>query len=138
MTSLSNLMCILQCLCRIRKKPLHLFRRFYIILTSVVTHSIFIRQFLSRLKTQQYIMRLCILCQRIMDIICCDQLNTCLTMHFEKLLVHILLLRYPMILQFQEKVSLSKNILISQCGSFGILIHSPGEITCHFACKACT
>mgnify|MGYP003215826766 CR=1 FL=1 len=34
-----------------------------------------------------------------------DQLNACLTMHFEKLLVHILLLRYPMILQFQEKIS---------------------------------
>ena len=54
------------------------------------------------------------------------------------LLIYILLLGNSMILQFQEKVSLSKNILVSQCSRFCILIHPSGKKSRHFTRKAGT
>ncbi len=47
----------------------------------------------------------------------------------EKLLVYILLLRNSMILKLQEKISFSKNILITQGCDFCILIHSTCKIS---------
>ena len=48
------------------------------------------------------------------------------------------LLLQPVVLQFQEKVSLSKNILVSQCSRFCILIHPSGKKSRHFTRKAGT
>ena len=138
MTPLCNLMRILQSLCRIRKKPFHFLRRFYIILPAIISHSVFIGQFLTCLKAQQYIVRLCILCQCIMNVIGRNQFDPCLTVHLEQLLIYILLLGNSMILQFQEKVSLSKNILVSQCSRFCILIHPSGKKSRHFTRKTGT
>ena len=98
MTALCNLMRIFQCFCRIWKKTFHLFRRFYIILTALITHTILICQFLTSLQAEQDIMWLGILCQGIMYVICCDQINSGLTVHLKKLLVYILLFRNTMIL----------------------------------------
>ena len=129
-------MSIFQRLCGIREQHFHLLRRFHIILSSFISHTVFICQLLSCLKTQQNIMRLGILRQSVMHVICHYQIDPCFFVHFKKLLIYSLLLRNPMILHFQKEISLSKNILIPKCGSFCILVHSSCKIFGHLACQA--
>ena len=83
-------------------------------------------------------MRLCILCKRIMHIIGRNKFYSCLTMHFQKLLIDILLFRNTMILQFQKEISFPENILITKSSFFGIFIHPSCEKSRHFAGKART
>ena len=83
-------------------------------------------------------MRLCILCQCIMYVIGTNQIDSRLSVHLQKLLINILLFRYPMILQFQKKVSFSKNILITKSCCLCILIHPSGKKSGYFTCQAGT
>ena len=52
MASFSNLMGIFQCLQGIWEKSSHLFRRFHIILTTLIAHSVLIAEFLLGLQTE--------------------------------------------------------------------------------------
>ena len=138
MTSLCDLVCILKRLRRIWKKTFHFFGRFHIILTALIAHTVFICQFLTCLKTEQYIMRLCILCKCIMHIIGRNKFYSCLTMHFQKLLIDILLFRNAMILQFQKEIPLPENILITKSSLFCILVHASCDKSRHFTGKTRT
>ena len=78
-------------------------------------------------------MGLCILSHSVMHIVGSNQIDSSLSVHTEKLLVYILLLRNPMILKLQKKITLSKNILISKCCNLGILIHATDKIAGYLA-----
>ena len=81
MTALSDLPGVFQGFFCIRKKCLHLLCRFYIILSALVAHPVFILQFFSGLQTKQDIMCRRILCVGIMDIIGRHQADTQLFAH---------------------------------------------------------
>ena len=135
MTSFRNFMSIFQSFCSVGKQHLHLLRRFHIILTSLISHTIFICKLFPCLKAQQNIMRLGIFRQRIMHVVCHYQINSCFFVHFKELLIHSLLLRNSMILHFQKEIPLSKNILIPKRCRFCILVHSSCKILGYLACK---
>ena len=112
MAALSDLMGIFQCFHGIRKQRLHLFRRFHIVLSALIAHPVLIRQFLSRLNAQQYVVRRRILRVGVMHVIGGHQIDPKLPAHTQKLLIHRLLLWDAMILQFQEEITCTKNSLI--------------------------
>ena len=138
MTSLRNLMSVLQRLQSIWEKLCHFFRGCHIILTAFIAHSIIICQLLVCLQTEKNIVRCCIFCHCIMHIVGCYQINSCFFVHTEKLLINYLLFRNSMILQFQEEVSFSKNILISQSCCLRIFVHASLKISGYFTCQAGT
>ena len=120
------------------KKSRHLFWRFHIILAALIAHSVLIAEFFLGLQTEEHVMGLRILSHGIMHVIGSNQVDSCLSVHAEKLLVYRLLLRNSMILKLQEEISFSKNILITQGCDFCILIHSTGKIPCDLSCQAGT
>ena len=137
-TTVRNLLCILQCLQRIRKQLPHLFLRLNIILTALIPHTVFIFQFLSSLDTQQNIMWLYIFGIGIMYIIRRNKLNSRLLSHTKERLIHDLLFLHPMILQFQEKISFSKNVLIPKCRCLSFFIHPTQDILLYLTGQTCT
>ena len=138
MTSLGYLMGIFQSFQSIWKKSCHLFRRFHVILTALIAHSVLICKFLLCLQAKKHVMGLRILSHGVMHIIGSNQINACLSVHAEKLLVYSLLLRNSMILQLQKKIPFSKNILITQGCDLRILVHTPCKVTGYFSGQAGT
>ena len=136
MASGSNFMCILQRLQRIRKKLRHFLGRFYIILAALIAHPVLIRQLLLCLQAQKNVMGALIPGIRIVYVIRRHQLDFQLPAHAQKLLVHRLLLRNPMILKLQKIIPFPENPFISQCSAPRLFIHSTYQIPLHFSCKA--
>ena len=133
-----DLVGIFQSFQSIWKKSRHLFWRFHIILAALIAHSVLIAEFFLGLQTEEHVMGLRILSHGIMHVIGSNQVDSCLSVHAEKLLVYRLLLRNSMILKLQEEISFSKNILITQGCDLCILIHSTGKIPCDLSCQAGT
>ena len=133
MAAVCDFLRILKCLQGIREEPPHLLFTLYIILAAFVTHPVLIRKLLSRLKTKQDVMRLFILRIGIVDVIGSYQLNSRLFRQTKKALVGRLLLAHPVILQLQEKVPFSENILILVCGFLGLFIKTPHQILLHLS-----
>ena len=137
-TTVRNLLCILKRLQCIWKQLPHLFLRLNIILTALIPHTVFIFQFLSSLDTQQNIMWLYIFGIGIMYIIRRNKLNSRLLSHTKERLIHDLLFLHPMILQFQEKISFSKNVLIPKCRCLSFFIHPTQDILLYLTGQTCT
>ena len=136
--ALRDLVGIFQSFQSIWKKSRHLFWRFHIILAALIAHSVLIAEFFLGLQTEEHVMGLRIFSHGIMHVIGSNQVDSCLSVHAEKLLVYRLLLRNSMILKLQEEISFSKNILITQGCDLCILIHSTGKIPCDLSCQAGT
>ena len=136
--SLRDLMSVFQGFQCIWEKLRHFLRRFHIILSAFITHSVFVCKFLVRLQTQKNIVGCSILCHCIMHVIGCHQIDPCFFVHAQKFLIYYLLCRNSMILQLQEEVSLSKDILITQRCCLCIFIHSSLKISGNLTCQTCT
>ena len=98
MTSLSNLMSVLQSFQSIWEKLCHFFRGFHIILPTFIPHSILICKFLVSLQTEKDIVRCSILCHCVMYVVGCYQVNSCFFVHTQKFLINYLLCRNSVIL----------------------------------------
>ena len=81
-------------------------------------------------------MGICVCFISVMHIIGGNQLDPCFLVHPHQLLIDHLLLWNPVILKFQKKVPLSKNLLISEGSLFAILIHSFLKISGNLASQA--
>ena len=134
--AIGNLLRIFQRLQRIRKKLRHLLRRFHIILSALVAHTILVLQLLAGLDAEQNVVRLGVRRQRVMHVVRRHQLNAGLRAHAQKLLVDDLLVGDPMILQFQEEIALAENLLVLQRDLFALVVHAAHQITRYFPRKA--
>ena len=97
-TAFCNLSCILNCLSRIWKQLCHFLRRFYKILSALITHTVFVLYFLPCLDAKQDIVCLCIFLKCIMNIICGNQIDPCLFRHLKKCRIYLCLIWNSMIL----------------------------------------
>ena len=134
-TAVSDPGCIIQCLLCIREELAHLQFTLYIVLTTLITHSVLIRYLLGSLDTQKNIMCLCILRIGIMDIVSRYQRDIQFLTHAHQCRIYCLLFRYSMILQFQEIIALSKACFIFECSLLCFLIESLGNISLHLSCQ---
>ena len=75
MAPVRNPLGIFDCLPRIGKQPLHLLFTLHIILTALITHTVFVRKLLSGLQTQEDIMRLHVIRIGIVHVIRYDHRN---------------------------------------------------------------
>ncbi len=132
---ISNLLRILKGAGRIGKQLCHLFRRFNIILSSLIAHPVLIRQTLPGLQTEQDIMRLHIILIRIMNIIGRHKLYLKLPAHAHQRLIHLLLRRNPVILKLQEEISLTEDLFILLCCPACLLILPFNNILLYLACQ---
>ena len=138
LTTVCDLLGILQRLQCIRKQCFHLFFGLNVILSALITHTIFVRQFLTGLQTQQNVVWLHIIRIRIMHVIRCNQRNPRLPAHAQQALIHQLLLRNPMILKLQKEIPLSENALVPQCCFFTLFVESARHVSLHFSCQTRT
>ena len=77
-----------------------------------------------------------IFCVRVVNIIRRHQLDAGFCREAHQLLIDHPLLRDAVILQFQEEIAFSENLLIPQCGLFSHLVLVPHHRTRHLTCKA--
>ena len=75
----------------------------------------------------------CILCQNIMNIIGCHQVNSQFPAHTHQTLIYGFLHGNSVILKFQEEIPFSKYFLIMKSRTACFLIHSPSQIPLHLA-----
>ena len=136
-TTVCYLGCIIQCLLRIGEELAHLQFTLYIVLSTFITHSVRICHKLRCLDTQQNVMRLRIFCIRIVNIISCHQGNIQLLAHAHQCCINCLLLRYAMILQFQEIIAFSKAGFITECCLLCLIIKSLGDVALYLTRKTC-
>ena len=136
MAAVSNLLCILHCLPRIRKQRCHLFLRFDIVLPAFIAHPVLIRQLFSRLDTEQDVMGLLVLRIGVMHVIGGRQLDPQLLGHLQQTLVHKLLLRNTVVLQLQEIIALPENVLILQRLFLRVFVQPPNQVSLHLPGKA--
>ncbi len=127
-TSVGYFLCVIYRLRRIREELSHLFLGFHIILSALIAHAVFIRQFLSRLNAEKYVMRIRIFGKCIMAVICRDQLDPCIPAHPHQSLIDQFLRRYAVILHLQKKIIFSKNIPVAQSSLFCLIIHARRQI----------
>ena len=135
-TALGYLVGILQSLRCIGKQGCHLLHGFHVILAALIAHSVLVLKPFAGLHAQENVMGLRVCAVGIVDIIGSHQFDSRLPAHTHKLLIHSVLLRYTVVLQFQEKIPLSENLFISQSRLFGLLIKTFCDISCNFSCKA--
>ena len=133
-TAVSDLLRIGKRLWCIRKKCRHLFFGFDKILSTLVTHTVGVGQFLAGLDTQKDIMRRRIICIGVMDIVGADQFNAGLLAHAHQLLVDQFLRLDPMALQFQKIIVFSKDGTVLKSDLLCLLIHATLQITGYHAC----
>ena len=127
---------VLQGLGRIGEQCLHLLLGLAVVLPALIAHAVLILHLLAGLDAQQYIVGLLILCKRIVDIIGGHQFKPCLPAHAHQSLIDQFLVGQPMVLQFQEKVVLSKYVHIPSGCPHSLLVHAPGKISLHLAGQA--
>ena len=130
-------LCIVQRLERIREKLLHLLRGFHIVLSPRIAHPVLIGKLFPRLDAQQDIMRSGIFRVSIVDIIGSHQSDPCFLRHFKQMLVHQPLFRYAMILEFEEIIVLSENVLIFQRSLFSLIVKPLCDIPLYLSGQTC-
>ena len=128
LATVRDFLCVLQRFLRIGKKSAHLLFTFHIILTAFIAHPVGILHFFPRLNTKQKIVRLRILCIRIMTVVGRYQWNSQLCRHTNQRLIDPLLIRNAMILQFQIKMILSKAVPVLLRRQAGFIITSRQNI----------
>ena len=135
MTSLRDLMGIFQSFKGVWEKLRHFFGGLHIVLSAFIAHTVLVCQLLPCLQAEKHVVGIRVVRESIVHVVGRHQLYPRLIMHPHQLLVDSLLLGDSVILHLQEKVSLPENILITQRSFFGLLVHSSGEETGHFACQ---
>ena len=134
--SLCDSVCILQSLRRIGEQGGHLLRRFDIILSAFISHTVLILQLLPGLEAEKNIVGRRVLRTGIMAVIRRDKADPQFSAHAQQLGVHLLLLRNPVVLQFQEEIPLPEDIPVGQSRLLCLLIEAAGQKSLYFSRKA--
>ena len=101
---------------RIGKEPAHLFLGLQIVLTALIAHAVRVADLLSCLDAQKDVVGFGIVRVGIVRVVRRDERNPCLGGKAHESLVHQLLLRDPVILQFQEKVVFPEDLpVVESC-----------------------
>ena len=112
--ALRNLLCILNRLRRVGKQGGHLLRGLDVELPARVTHTVFIGHFFPGLDAEQHIVRLRVLCARVVTVICRNEPDPGLLRQAQKAGIHLLLLFEAMVLQLQVEMIFPEDILVLQ------------------------
>ena len=128
MAAVGDLLGVFQSLRGIGKQLLHLLGGFYIVLSALIAHPVFVLKFFPGLDAQQNIVGRRVPGIRIVNVICGRQPDAGLLAHAHQLGVHQPLLRDPVVLKLQEKIPLSENLLISEGRLFCLFIKVPHQI----------
>ena len=136
-THICDLVRILQCFLCIWEQRLHLLRRFQIELSFLIAHTIFVIDRLSRLDTEQNIMRLPVLFVDIMGIVRNNHRDAGFFGQPHHAHIDGTLIRDAMILHLQIIIALAKDLQMTQCCFFCFLILLLTQVSRNLTSQAC-
>ena len=133
--AIRNFLRIVQGFLCVREELSHLFLALDIELSARIAHPVLIADLFSCLNAEKNIVCLCVICKRIMAVIGRDHRNIQLPRQLKNPCNGSLLVRIAVVLQLQEEISLSENILVFQCGLLCRLLVAAHKVSCDLARK---
>ena len=134
--AIRNFLRIVQSFLCVREELSHLFLALDIELSARIAHPVLIADLFACLNAEKNIVCLRVICKRIMAVIGRDHRNIELPRQLKDPCNGSLLVRIAVILQLQEEISLSENILVFQCCLLCRLLVTAHKVSCDLARKA--